>query len=150
VLKTFLEPLPGLVHYYLAFTALNFMLVSMRDNAKHLREEPLEVWFRKYRIRYMANEIGLEEFKRQLAAGEFEHMRRRVLYSIHTMVFRAAADVFTEFLLSAHNLGDCHDTYTQIQRLLEYANECLDKAAGVFGTAEDVVKYPRNVYDLAT
>jgi hypothetical protein len=150
VLKTFLEPLPGMVHYYLAFTALNFMLISMRDNAKHLREEPLEVWFRKYRIRYMANEISIEEFKRHLVGGEFEHMRRRVLYSIHTMVFRAAADVLTEFLLSGHNLGDCHDTYTQIQRLLMYANECLDKAVTVFGTAEDVVKYPRNVYDLAT
>ena len=150
VLETFLEPLPGLVHYYLALTALHFMLISMRDNAKHLREEPLEVWFRKYRIRYMANEIGLETFKRQLTVGEFEHMRRRVLYSIHTMVFRAAADVFSEFLLSAHTLADCHDTYTQIQRLLEYANECLDKAVGVFGTEEDVVKYPRNVYMLAT
>lgn len=150
VLKTFLEKLPSLTHYYFAFSALNFMFISMRDSAKHLSGETLDTCFRKCRIRYMANETTLEQFKTQLVEKEFEHMRRRVLYSIHSMVFTVAGDVFSEFMLSNHSITDCHDTYTQLQRLLAYANECIDKEAIVFGTKqEQILNYPRNVYEFA-
>ena len=145
-LETFLEPLPSLAYYYLALTNMWSLFNKKRYDANHLRPTDLTLDFRRMCVKYMANELKAEEFKLSMEAKEFEHMSNQTLYSIHLMTFTAASDVLSEFLLSNHQLTTCHDTYTQLGRLLAYTNECLDKHSALFGVQQP--KYEQNVFKM--
>ena len=145
-LETFLEPLPSLAYYYLALTNMWSLLNRKRSDANHLRPTDITLDFRRMCVKYMANELKADDFKLSMEAKEFEHMSNQSLYSIHVMTFTAASDVFSEFLLSNHQLAACHDTYTQLGRLLAYTNECLDKHLVVFGVPQP--KYEQNVFKM--
>ena len=145
-LETFLEPLPSLAYYYLALTNMWSLLNKKRSEANHLRPTDITLDFRRMCVKYMANELKADDFKLSMERQEFEHMSNQSLYSIHVMTFTAASDVFSEFLLSNHQLEACHDTYTQLERLLGYTNECLDKHSAVFGAPQP--KYEQNVFKM--
>jgi hypothetical protein len=145
-LKTVLDPLPSLPYYFKALTAIWSLLSDKRYKANHFRPADMEEEFRKLRVKYMANELNADQFKVVLLNKEFEELSNRNLYSIHTMTFAAAADVFAEWRLGDQTLAGCHDTYSQLQRLLTYTNECLTKHDAVFGQTQP--KYEQNIFNM--
>lgn len=88
------------------------------------------------RVRYMRNQITEEKFKTIVQQMDKKHQKNREIHQILQMVHDATTDIILRFhqeiLKSDWNYS--FDTINEVDRILEYANECFREISATYNS----------------
>jgi hypothetical protein len=136
------NPLSCEEHYGFIFLAMHRHILDIRANSgNHANARPVDN--HDLRVRFIANEISEEEFKNLIAMRDFEYKRLCEYRDVYLGVFDVAPGLFENLFKIVHNKKEYpfYKTYVQLQKLLQSANEALERLNRIYGNDKRFVNY---------
>jgi hypothetical protein len=154
-----LAPLPSHAHYYLAFLRLRDNILDVRANSgNHANVQPVNNL--DLRVRLVTNEITREQLRTEVYKRDHEYRRVMAYHHVYMLVYETAIVIFDNvyaFTCERYKLARewkrnyprerfFYESYAQLQKLLAFANECLEFNDKVYGKNERFGRYKRHPY----
>jgi len=155
----FMAPLPSHAHYYTAFNRLRDHILDVRaTSGNHANVQQVDN--QDLRVMLISNEITLEQMKEKVAKRDTDYHRFMAYNNVYMLVYESTIVIFDNiyaftcerYKLSAELKRNYpherffYESYVQLQRLLEFANECLEFNDRVYGKDPRFVRYRRHPY----
>ena len=123
------------------FSRLHRFLGDMRDTILPLYEVPpfTDQLYLKYRIKYMMNEIDIDEWKYNIKKQEKKREKTIAIRLVLEMFVNVADDLLRN-IFNANSITDVDNIKSQISTLLEYTNNNLNKIGSRFQNKVPIIK----------
>ncbi len=153
------EPLPSPAYYYLAFNRLRDNILNVRaTSGNHANVRPVDN--HDLRVKLQLNQIKENEMKTMLVEREDKYYRYMSYFTIYMTVYQSSTIIFDNLYaftcerfkvkkeaIKTKSMEQFHfETYVQLQKLLEYANECLEFNDKVYGPDPIFIQFKRHPY----
>ena len=96
------------------------------------------------RVQYLANEISEANFKLQLQRDDKRHHKAQEVSGIFDIVVNVVTDIMYRFLGYIEDAPENNintEMFIEINRIVDYANECLADVSKTYGTTRMVLDY---------
>ena len=101
------------------------------------------------RVMYLSNDISEADFKLQLQRDDKRHHKSQELSEIFDIVVNVVTDImfrFVKYIEDAPQNEICTDMFVEINRIVDYANECLADVSKTYGTTRMALDYNIRLY----
>ena len=138
-MNTFFDKLPTIEHYRLAFKRLHANILHIRaTSGNHANIRMVDN--HDLRVKLISEEINEKDMLNELFKRDYDFHRYISYFNIYLLVFQTTGILFDNLwayhfdnkkcvdksILKIEPLAYMHNIYFQIQKILEYGNECLD------------------------
>ena len=150
------DKLPSIEHYRMAFKGLHANILHVRATSGN-HANVVEVDNHELRVKLLCDDINEEEMKIILFKKDYDFHRYISYFNIYLLVFQVTGILFDNLwayhfdnkkcadksILKINSFDYIHSIYFQIQKILEYGNECLDYNNKCYGEDPLFVKFNR-------
>lgn len=154
--KDYTDKFPLVGYYIIAFVNLRQIILDVRaTSGNHVNINYPN--FPKLRFKLLSNQISEEEFKEKYYEEDFNYNKSLYYWEIYSTVTDISSILFDNLYSYTHFIqyrkiikksreDFYHETYIQIQKLLEYANIQIEYYNKAFGEDERLIMYKRHPF----
>jgi len=155
-MTTFFDKLPTIEHYRLAFKRLHANILHVRaTSGNHANIRMVDN--HDLRVKLIIEEINEKDMLNELFKRDYDFHRYISYFNIYLLVFQTTGILFDNLwayhfdnkkcvdksVLKTEPFEYMHSIYFQIQKILEYGNECLDYNNKTYGEDPLFLKFNR-------